>query len=206
VHARTSRLLRRTGLLGFAFFMLKGLAWIAVVVAGVALGRAAPISFAPSTAAPERAWAPACGNPLLPRSQRPPNAAPPRSSRYPPPMTAPYESRLPYERTRIRAAAIYCSDGRIGEHFDDFLQNGLGLPRYDRVALPGGPACLAGHPQAHLEEQGVVDELKFLAEVHGLKRIVLIAHESCAFYTSRLELKDRPLELVQRADLVRAAA
>lgn len=118
----------------------------------------------------------------------------------------PYESRLPYDRNRIRAGAIYCSDGRVGEHFDDFLQNGLGLPRYDRIALPGGPACLAGHPQAHLEEQGVVDELRFLVQVHELRRIVLIAHEGCAFYSSRLELKDRRLELVQRADLVRAAA
>jgi hypothetical protein len=117
-----------------------------------------------------------------------------------------YVSGLSYEQTRIRAGAIYCSDGRIGEHFDDFLQNGLGLPRYDRVALPGGPACLAGHPQAHLEEQGVIDELKFLVDVHGLKRIVLIAHEGCAFYSNRLELRDRRLELVQRADLVRAAA
>lgn len=122
------------------------------------------------------------------------------------PNTLTYESKIPYERTRIRAAAIYCSDGRVGEHFDDFLQNGLGLPRYDRVALPGGPACLAGHPQAHLEEQGVVDELKFLVEVHGLQRIVLIAHQACAFYGTRLELKDRRLELVQRADLVRASA
>ncbi len=118
----------------------------------------------------------------------------------------PYESRLPYNRQRIGAGAIYCSDGRVGEHFDDFLQNGLALPRYDRIALPGGPACLAGHPQAHLEEQGVVDELKFLAEVHGLKRIVLIAHQGCAFYGNRLSLEERRLELVQRADLVRAAA
>lgn len=118
----------------------------------------------------------------------------------------PFESRLPYERERIHAASIYCSDGRVGEHFDDFLHNGLNLPRYDRIALPGGPACLAGHPQAHLEQQGVVDELQFLVEVHGLKRIVLIAHEGCAFYTNRLELRDRRLELVQRADLVRAAA
>ena len=117
-----------------------------------------------------------------------------------------YESRVPYESRRIKAAALYCSDGRIGEHFDDFLQNGLNLPRYDRVALPGGPACVAGHPQAHLEEQGVVDELKFLSEVHGLNRIVLIAHQACAFYTARLELSEPRLELVQRADLVRAAA
>lgn len=117
-----------------------------------------------------------------------------------------YESAHAYEVERIHAAAIYCSDGRLGEHFDDFLQQGLSLPRYDRVTLPGGPACLAGHPEAHLEEQGVVDELKFLVEVHGLRRIVLIAHQGCAFYGTRLELKEPRLELVQRADLVRAAA
>ncbi len=118
----------------------------------------------------------------------------------------PYESRIPYEQARIRAAAIYCSDGRVGEHFDDFLQNGLALPRYDRVALPGGPACLAGYPQANVSEHGVVEELKFLVEVHGLKRIVLVAHQGCAFYTSRLEMSERRMELVQKADLVRAAA
>lgn len=117
-----------------------------------------------------------------------------------------YESRVPYESARIHAAAIYCSDGRLGEHFDDFLYNGLKLPRYDRVTLPGGPACLAGHPQAHLEEQGVMDELKFLVEVHHLKRVVLLAHQGCAFYGSRLALQEPRLELVQRADLVRAAA
>ncbi|MCA9285301.1 MAG: hypothetical protein KDA22_08815 [Phycisphaerales bacterium] len=122
--------------------------------------------------------------------------------------TAPtsYASPLRYESTRMHAAALYCSDGRVGEHFDDFLQNGLSLPRYDRLCLPGGPACLAGYPQAHLEEQGVVDELKFLVEVHRLRRVVLIAHASCAFYAVRLELKEPRLELVQRADLVRAAA
>ncbi|MBX3374508.1 MAG: hypothetical protein KF817_11800 [Phycisphaeraceae bacterium] len=117
-----------------------------------------------------------------------------------------FVSQLPYESARIHAAAIYCSDGRVGEHFDDFLQRGLGLPRYDRVALPGGPAGLAGHPQAHLEEQGVVDELRFLVEAHGLSRVVLIAHENCAFYAARLGLGDRRLVLMQRADLVRAAA
>ncbi len=121
-----------------------------------------------------------------------------------PPMK--YSSSLRYEHSRIHAAALYCSDGRIGEHFDDFLQNGLNLPRYDRLCLPGGPACLAGHPQALLEEQGIVDELQFLVQVHKLKRVVLIAHQGCAFYSSRLDLKEPRLELVQRADLVRAAA
>jgi hypothetical protein len=116
-----------------------------------------------------------------------------------------YKSPLPYDPARIRAAAIYCSDGRVGEHFDDFLQNGLSLPRYDRVALPGGPACLAGHTEAHVEEQGVVDELKFLVDVHGLTRVVLIAHEGCAFYGQRLSLPSTYLEPQQRIDLVKAA-
>lgn len=123
-----------------------------------------------------------------------------------PDSRTPYQSSVRYVAARMHAAAIYCSDGRVGEHFDDFLQNGLSLPRYDRVCLPGGPACLAGHPQAHLEEKGVLDELNFLVAVHKLKRIVLIAHQGCAFYASRLELKDPRIELVQKADLVRAAA
>lgn len=117
-----------------------------------------------------------------------------------------HRATTPYNPRRIHAAAVYCSDGRVGEQFDEFLQQGLGLPRYDRVALPGGPACLAGHEQAHLEERGVVDELKFLVEVHKLSRIILIAHQGCAFYGSRLALAEPRLELVQRADLVRAAA
>lgn len=56
------------------------------------------------------------------------------------------ESSVRYEKARIHAAALYCSDGRVGAHFDDSLHNGLSLPRYDRVSLPGGPACLAGAP------------------------------------------------------------
>jgi len=116
-----------------------------------------------------------------------------------------YDSALPYVGARIHAAAIYCSDGRVGDHFDDFLHKGLELPRYDRVALPGGPACLAGHTEAHLEEQGVIDELKFLVDAHELKRIVLIQHQGCAFYAQRLHLPEHLLESQQRIDLVKAA-
>ena len=117
----------------------------------------------------------------------------------------PFRSLLRYEAARMHAAAVYCSDGRVGDHFDDFLQNGLGLPRYDRLALPGGPACLAGYDEARVEQVGIVDELKFLIDTHKLTRIVLIQHEACAFYTSRLRVSQQQLEPLQRADLVRAA-
>ena len=116
-----------------------------------------------------------------------------------------FDSKTPYEPERIHAAAIYCSDGRLGEHFDDFLLNGLRLPRYDRLALPGGPAALAAHAETKLEHAAVVDELKFLVEVHGLNRVVLIQHQNCAFYTNRLGLSGFEVEVVQRNDLAEAA-
>ena len=98
-----------------------------------------------------------------------------------------FESRAPYEPERIRAAAIYCSDGRMGAHFDDFLTNGLKLPRYDRVALPGGPAALAQHAETKLEHAAVADELKFLVEEHGLRRVVRrSAHLCCVSAVSQI--------------------
>ena len=117
----------------------------------------------------------------------------------------PYRSQLRYDARRMHVAAVYCSDGRVGEHFDDFLQNGLNLPRYDRVALPGGPASLAGYAEARVAQEGAVDELKFLVEHHGLTRVILIQHERCAFYTARLKVPEANMAALQRADLVRAA-
>lgn len=118
----------------------------------------------------------------------------------------PFKSTHRYEPSRIQAAALYCSDGRIGEQFDEFLHIGLQLPRYDRLCLPGGPACLAGDSSAELEQHCTVDALRFLVEVHKLERVVLIAHQGCAYYTTRLKLKEPDLELAQRTDLARAAA
>jgi hypothetical protein len=104
---------------------------------------------------------------------------------------------------------VYCSDGRYGEHMDDFLHNCLGLPRYDRVAIPGGAACLAGHLLAMRERSALDRQLKFLVEGHGLDRLVLIAHEDCGFYRHNVhpsKLKKQPLEQLQAADLTAVAA
>ena len=73
-----------------------------------------------------------------------------------------YESSVRFDGNRIRAAAIYCSDGRFGEQFDDFLHNALMLPRYDRLAVPGGAASLAGHFLAFREEDALLEQLRFL--------------------------------------------
>ena len=52
---------------------------------------------------------------------------------------ADYESPLRFHENRIRAAAVYCSDGRLGDQVDDFLKNALNLPQYHHLAVPGAP-------------------------------------------------------------------
>jgi Putative carbonic anhydrase len=115
-----------------------------------------------------------------------------------------YESSIPFDANRIGAVAVYCSDGRFGRQVDDLLQNSLCLPRYDRLAVPGGAACLAGHFATYREEEGVMEQLRFLVDVHGLARIILIAHQDCAFYSQRLGISPLQLESQQREDLQKA--
>jgi hypothetical protein len=115
-----------------------------------------------------------------------------------------FESSFPLDPQRIQAAAVYCSDGRLGEQVDDLMHRGLGLPRYDRLAVPGGAACLAGHFATYREEEGVVQQLRFLLTVHEVRRVVLIAHEGCAFYIERLRVSPLQMQSQQHDDLVKA--
>lgn len=115
-----------------------------------------------------------------------------------------FTSDLPYEGERIEAAAVYCSDGRYGEQFDDFLYGSLRLPRYDRLAVPGGAACLAGHFVAYREGDALASQLEFLVKVHHLQRVVLIAHQGCAFYTELLGMSAIDLVKKQHEDLAKA--
>lgn len=116
-----------------------------------------------------------------------------------------FVSSQPHDTSRIHAAAVYCSDGRFGEHFDEFVQQTLGLPRYDRLAVPGGAACLAGHAESTREEEAVVAQLQFLIDVHGLERVVLIAHHGCAYYLTHLGVSQSELVAHQQDDLLAAA-
>jgi hypothetical protein len=117
-----------------------------------------------------------------------------------------YISPYPFEQPRIGAAAIYCADGRYGEQFDDFLHSQLGLPRYDRVAVPGGPGVLAGHFGAYRDEESLLEQMDFLIRSHDLNRIVLIAHQECGFYLKKLSIRAPEVPARQREDMVKAAA
>ncbi|MEX2218260.1 MAG: carbonic anhydrase [Phycisphaerales bacterium] len=116
-----------------------------------------------------------------------------------------FRSSIAYNPERIGAAAIYCSDGRYNEQFDEFLHAHLGLPRYDRVVVPGGAACLAGDVSAWRDEEAVAEQLRFLIESHALERVVLIAHRGCGFYLKRLHVREEALRARQAEDLAKAA-
>lgn len=157
-------------------------------------------------AATGRAEAPGRADPnplatLLEKAGPPAPAAPRRK-----PEADTYDSPIAYEGERIHAAAIYCSDGRIGEQIDDFLHNGFGLPRYDRLACPGGPVALAGRLASFWECRGVEEQLRFLLRVHDVRQVVLVAHLPCAYYVRRLEIAEDKLEAELRHDLEYAVA
>jgi hypothetical protein len=115
-----------------------------------------------------------------------------------------YISSTPYDAERIFAAAMYCSDGRIGDQVDDFLHHGAGFPRYDRLVCPGGPVALSGRLLALWDARGVEEQVRFLVDVHDIRFVVLIAHEGCAYYSHRLRLPGDAIEAAQREDLQKA--
>lgn len=115
-----------------------------------------------------------------------------------------FDSGLPYDTERIHAVALHCCDGRFGEHVDDFMHNGLGLPRYDRLTCPGGPVALAGRLMTFWDLRGVEEQLRFMVKAHGLERVVLIAHQPCAYYLTRLGVPPELMEEEQKKDLQQA--
>ncbi len=77
-----------------------------------------------------------------------------------------------------KAVVLACSDGRIQEYQDKFLEEHLGTTNYDRVFIPGGPGALAVGDQNEYKSRSsqVWAEVSFMIEAHLLKKAVLIFH------------------------------
>ncbi len=116
-----------------------------------------------------------------------------------------HESSLLLCDERTRSVAVYCSDGRLAEHVDDLLHKRLQLARCDRLVVPGGPAVLVEQAPCFFEMQGLTRQLQFLVEAHQLRRVLLIAHEGCAYYLQHLRVVPQDVEAHQRKDLDEAA-
>src|ERR1051326_5893434 len=95
----------------------------------------------------------------------------------------PFTSSHSWNAERIGAMAIYCSDGRWGEAFDEFCHEGLHIPRYDRFAVPGGPLWLVMRDASLIMPRAAArEQLHFLVQAHNLERMVLFGHYGCAYY------------------------
>jgi hypothetical protein len=112
-----------------------------------------------------------------------------------------FASHIPFNVERVGAAAVYCSDGRYGDQMDDFLHHGRGWPRYDRVALPGGPAVWSGQLAVLWDEYTLKKYLEFLVRSHQLTQLALIGHENCGFYRHWLNVPAEQIEQRQHDDL-----
>jgi len=129
-----------------------------------------------------------------------------------------YVSERRWSEERPRVLVVACSDGRLQEAVDDFLQNHLGILDYDRLYAPGGPGALASGGFEFLRSDTFRRECAFLVEAHGVEEVVLLFHgpaspdgpdhAACADYrrkTPRLS----PTEIasqqqIDAADIVRA--
>ena len=116
-----------------------------------------------------------------------------------------FTSRETWDPTRIGALVMYCSDGRWGEAFDEFCHHRLHVPRYDRWAVPGGPAWLAPPDPNSDYFLAAREQINFLVRAHELQRVVLISHYGCAFYGERLKLDPDGCLPAQMEDLGKAA-
>src|SRR3954469_3169944 len=119
---------------------------------------------------------------------------------------ADFTSTWSWDEERIHAMALYCSDGRWGLAFDEFCQRHLRIPRYDRWAVPGGPAWLLPHGDENGFLHAARLQLDFLVKAHELERTVLITHYGCAYYAQQLNRPPDECLSFQAEDLRRAAS
>src|ERR1043165_5819576 len=78
--------------------------------------------------------------------------------------------------TRPRVMVVACSDGRLQQATDAFLQNELGLAEFDRLYVPGGGGALSASDRDVFRAQQLRGECKYLVELHQVRQIVLLFH------------------------------
>ena len=79
----------------------------------------------------------------------------------------------------VEAAVVFCIDPRFWQQTIDFVQNELGIKRFDPYTYPGGPLCLARGETVEIYLNNI--EAASL-QLHHAKKIILISHQGCGGY------------------------
>lgn len=64
---------------------------------------------------------------------------------------------------------------------------------------------MAEHFATYRQGDAVAAQLEFLINAHQVKRVILIAHEACAYYTELLQISPIALKQQQLEDIAKAA-
>ena len=87
-----------------------------------------------------------------------------------------YLTRTGWNHDRPHALVIACSDGRLQENLDDFLEHGLQITHYDRLYAPGGGGALVSTGVELIRPEQFRRECRFLLAAHGIQDLYLIFH------------------------------
>jgi hypothetical protein len=119
-----------------------------------------------------------------------------------------YESTLPWDPQRPDTVVITCVDGRWYRHFQEFARVRLEAGHTtDFLAVPGGVEPMTLADRVPKDFNFFRRRLQSLIEAHGTERIVIIAHQDCAWYRERMPDAPAPdVRARQVADLRRAAS
>ena len=71
---------------------------------------------------------------------------------------------------------VACSDGRLQQATDAFLERELGLTQFDRFYVPGGGGALAASGRDFIRAQQLRRECAYLIDLHSVTRVVLLYH------------------------------
>src|SRR5437879_9826167 len=102
------------------------------------------------------------------------------------------------------ALMVRCSDHRLANACETFVENTLKIINYDLLVVPGGPQFLCALeylPKFHWAGRRW---MRFLVDAHEVKRVVLITHQDCGWYRHLHGAHEDHGER-QKADLHRAA-
>ena len=82
----------------------------------------------------------------------------------------------PWNRSRPHALVVACSDGRLQENLDDFLQRSLRITHYDRLYAPGGAGALTRSGSDFIRAGFYRRECLDLVRLHGIQSLILLFH------------------------------
>jgi hypothetical protein len=117
----------------------------------------------------------------------------------------PFLASEAFDSSYPRALAIYCSDGRFTNAVEELL-HWRGHARLDTLTVPGGPALFNTWLAGMSQSSAVVESSGFLIESHGIREVILIAHEGCGYYRKRYDgVGADQVRAHQEDDLRRAA-